>query len=100
MNYVRTGDNVWQPHDMPTHNEELMRPLCSPRDVVYFAGQDDGAAWCFFEPSDISYKVGKTPREEFEPIQYWSSFWEWLFEETGQLASVFNLNGTRQLAID
>jgi len=85
--YARTGDEAWQPFDLPSHNEKYERPLGSPDTVLYFGSDDNGAARCFFEPKGDSCRVGKTSRERFHPIQYWSDFWDWLLNETQRLAS-------------
>lgn len=86
--YVRTGDDAWQPFDILHLNEQTMKPAGSPNTVVYFGTMDNGESWCFFEPASNGYRVGKTPRERFKPIQYWEDFWSWLMSETYRLASL------------
>lgn len=93
--YSRTGDEAWQPYDIHDHNEASMRPYNSPDTVLYFASDEDGKDWCFFEYEKDKYKIGKTPREEFLPIRYWPSFWEWLLEETSRLKNLYSSDGVR-----
>src|SRR5579862_6020114 len=50
-NYVRTGDDAWQPHDLADHNQANIRPPYSPEGVIYFGTDDRRRSLCFFEPS-------------------------------------------------
>jgi hypothetical protein len=91
--YVRTGDEAWQPYDLASHNQEAMRPESSPSEILFFGSDDNGASWCFFDVLDASYRVGKTSRENFNPVRYWPSFWEWLLERSQSLAAQYDRDG-------
>lgn len=91
--YVRTGDEAWQPFDLPSQNEGAMRPGGSPSELFFFGSEERGASWCFFDAKDASYRVGKTPREHFNPTRYWPSFWHWLLERSESLAAQYDCTG-------
>lgn len=93
FSYVRTGDASWQPFDIIHFNEDS-RPTNSPTNVYFFASPDRGDTCCFFEAvGEGAYRVGKTNRDEFLPLQYWQNFWEWLFSEVRELAKQYGLDG-------
>ena len=94
FNYIRTGDNAWQPYDLILHSEESLYLASSPKDIFFFASSDQGASRCFFEVTGDTYRVGKTKRDEFGPFQYWPGFWEWLFDEINAAEKLYRSDGT------
>jgi hypothetical protein len=91
--WQRHGDEVWQPFDLVSHNEEVDRPSGSPSELVYFGASDVGNTWCFFEFDGSSYRVGKTERHDFKPIAYWPEFGVWLLQEIESLEDLFDSDG-------
>jgi hypothetical protein len=90
---VRTnGDESWFPHDLIDQNMKTNRPDNSPTNIVFFAGADDGDAWCFFEFNKEDYRVGKTERHRFNPSAYWPDFGSWLLSEIQSLQRNFKNN--------
>jgi hypothetical protein len=91
---VRAGDEAWQPHDLSQHNTNGMRPDGSPDTILYFAGDEGGASWCFFEPVGKGRnRVGVTPRNQFQPTNYWSDFWTWLLDRVQCLSFLYDAAG-------
>jgi hypothetical protein len=90
---AREGDEAWQPFNLVSHNLESDRPDGSPADLIYFAADDGGDSWCFFESYGDGYRVGKTGRHNFRPTTYWSDFGAWLLDEIESLEMLFDSDG-------
>lgn len=92
-NFAREGDEAWQPFNLVSHNREGDRPDGSPANVIYFAADDGGDSWCFFEPDGEGYRVGKTDRHNFRPTTYWPDFAAWLLDEIESIEMLFDSDG-------
>lgn len=92
-NFAREGDEAWQPSNLVSHNQEGDRPDGSPGNVIYFAADDGGNSWCFFEFDGDGYRVGKTDRHDFRPLAYWPDFGAWLVDEIESLEILFDSDG-------
>jgi len=79
LNYIRIGDDIWQPFDIVRHNVPSERPNHSPYTVVYFGSTDRGQKWVFFNSVDES--IGKTCRHKFHSEGSWPDFDSWLRDE-------------------
>ncbi|MEQ1763637.1 MAG: SMI1/KNR4 family protein [Pyrinomonadaceae bacterium] len=89
-NYVRVGDEAWQPFDLVALNRASERPVGSPRSSVFFGSLCDD--WVFFERNeDGNTRIGRTAREFFQPEEYWPSFNAWFkqsFDKSWDLSEV------------
>lgn len=77
--YKRTGDDMWQPFDIVSHNAKNEIPANSPENVVFFGSAERGDSWVYFYTN--SRIVGKTPRFQFHELRTWSNFNLWLIDE-------------------
>ena len=78
-NFVRSGDDIWQPFDIVRHNNPSERPRSCPYSIVFFGSTNQGEKWVFFSPDDGS--IGKTSRTRYQPEQSWPDFNSWLLDE-------------------
>jgi len=78
-NWARSGDAVWQPFDIVSHNHPADRPKHSPYEVVYFGSSDRGENRVYFRSG--SGIIGKTGRKIFDEKETWIDFDTWLGAE-------------------
>lgn len=81
----RSGNNIWQPFDIVSHNRPGERPKGSPYTIVYFGSVSRGNRWVFFQPSNGT--VGRTDRRDYLPECLWPDFESWMLDELAQFDS-------------
>lgn len=81
-NYVRVGDEAWQPFDLVAHNRPSERPKGSPENILYIASVESTNEGIFIDLDDKNFgRVGSTTYNFYYPKQYWTNFEEWLKSE-------------------
>ena len=89
-NYVRIGDDAWQPFCIVTANT-LARPAhAKPTQLVIGGYQDDGSL-LFLDCDDG--EIVRTKSRSKRVLNRWTDFWTMLNEETRRLSGIFNAEG-------
>jgi len=89
-NYVRQGDDVWQPFNIVDLNI-YDAPPDSEDHQLFFGGYENDGSILYLNTDTL--KVYRSSRETVTPLNEWSSFEEMLSSETLRLSKLFDGKG-------